>query len=175
MFTSALLSDCSLLRSVPFLFSHPYTANGLFSSVGSSLFYRAILSCVLTCICFHASRLCVEHFPMFTSALLSDCSLLRSVPFLFSHPYTANGLFSPVGSSLFYQDILSCVPTCICFHASRLRVEHFPHVYISPLIGLFFFAVRPFSVFASLYRERIIFLCGQQPLLSGYSLLRPDL
>ena len=49
---------------------------------------------------------------MFTSALLSGCSFLRSVPFLFSHP---------------------------------------------------------------LYRERIIFLCGQQPLLSGYSLLRPDL
>jgi len=45
---------------------------------------------------------------MFTSALLSGCSLLRSVPFLFSHPYTANGLFSPVGSSLFYRDIPSC-------------------------------------------------------------------
>ena len=112
---------------------------------------------------------------MFTSALLSGCSFLRSVPFLFSHPYTANGLFSPVCISLFYRDILSCVPTCICFHASRLRVEHLPHVYISPLIGLFSLAVRSFSVFASLYRERIIFPCGQQPLLSGYSLLRPDL
>ena len=95
---------------------------------------------------------------MFTSALLSDCSLLRSASFLFSHPYTANGLFSPVGSSLFYRDILSCVPTCICFHASRLRVEHFPHVYISPLIGLLSVAFRPFSAFALLYRERSIFI-----------------
>ena len=112
---------------------------------------------------------------MFTSALLSGCSFLRSVPFLFSHPYIANGLFSSVGSSLFYRDILSCVPTCICFHASRLRVEHFPHVCSSSLIGLFSLAIRSFSVFASLYRERIIFLCGHQPLLSEYSLLRPDL
>ena len=86
MFTSALLSGCSFLRSVPFLFSHPYTANGLFSSVGSSLFYRAILSCVLTCSCFHASRLRVEHFPVQRGCLSWRAPFFRSVSLFFPGP-----------------------------------------------------------------------------------------